>query len=180
MGDRWWRIDAETWEAFTADAAASEEVLLTSLNAKSYVDNQRAMVVFEYIFGVLTNCREMELTYEQASSLLAVNHQIFSRFVTSPSVLSGEGDTGSREEAIDVFKAAVKELCTNQVISAKHCELAARFFASAFIRNFDAYQYALTNLPKEKIQTKLLCVQTPHILPSLSDTGTLDSTSTIA
>ena len=178
MGDRWWKVSEETYSAFVADSASSESVLLTALNANSYKDNQRAMVVFEYIFGVLTNCSESGYSYEQTNELLSIHQKIFTTFITSAA--SGGEQYGTREEAIELFKTDIKPLTSASLFTVEQCTNIAQFFAISFIRNFDAYQYALSNLPRELINTKLLCVQTPHSLPSLSDAGTLDGASTIA
>ena len=191
MGDRWWKIDESTYTAFTAaERTECEAVLLTALKAHSYQENQRAMVVFEYIFGVLSSCSEASYSFKQAEELLAIHYRIFTRFVT-PSTSSSNTDsenadgeeTGSCEDAVQMFKDQIKPLASREsgpLFSVAECGKCAKFFASAFVRNFDAYKYALTHLPRERVQTKLLCVQTPHQLPSLADPNTLDSDGTIA
>ena len=169
MADKWWKVDEATYNDFCADSARSEQVLLTSLNALSYQENQRAMVVFEYIFGVLNFCSENTYPFEQAMILLGIHQRIFTQFIVN--------NGGSQEDAITMFKTEIKACST---FSVELCRAAATFFSTAFVRNFDAYQYALSNLPVEKVQRRLLCVQTPHALPSLSDAGTMSSSTTIA
>ncbi len=169
MTEKWWKIDSETYTKFCADSAQSEHVLLSSLNAMSYQENQRAMVVFEYIFGVIHFCSENSYPYEEAMLLLGIHQRIFTQFVVD--------NSGEQTHAISMFQSELKE-CRS--FSVDMCRAAATFFSIAFVRNFDAYQYALSNLPVEKVQRKLLCVQTPHSLPSLSEAGSVSSSSTIA
>lgn len=169
MGERWWNLEHGTWAEFCADSAGSEHVLLSALKATSYKDNQRAMVVFEYIFGVLTYCREEGYAYDQTCALLGLHKLVFTKFII--------GGEAGRDEAIAAFK---KDILALGLFDVKQCRKSAQFFASALIRNFDAYRYALTKLPREQVNKRLLCVQTPHILPSLSEAGTMSSSSTIA
>lgn len=160
MGDRWWEVDENIYATFCADPANSENILLKYFNALSYQNNERAMVVLEYVFGVLSFTREQRHTYTQAMALLSIHRTIFNQFII--------GMNGTKEEAIDVFKTEIKQLCANGLYDVEGCRQAATFFSTGLVRNFDAYQYALSHLPVESVQSKLLCVQTPHQLPPIS------------
>jgi hypothetical protein len=247
MGDRWWKIDEATFSEFCADSVQSEQVLLKSLNAHSYQDNQRAMVVFEYIFGVLSNCSENKYNYKQTINVMNIHKKIFTTFITGTSSSTCSNGDGGVNDAIEIFKNEIKlitgtssatatttttttngvstgskevtnantvgkgegetkfefedgngngekvannSINTNDIeinnnknnnnFTVDQCKQISKYFAMSFIRNYDSYIYALKFLPKEQLKLQLLCIQTPMSLPSLSDSGTMSSSSTLA
>ena len=124
----WWKINSTVYGEFCT-SENSEQVLMKYLKADAVNDNQRAMVVFEYIFGVLNFCSEGKYTYEKAIALINIHKKIFNQFILG----SGEGTT---EEAVSLFKMDIR---ANGLFDLESSAKAAQYFASALLRNFDAY-----------------------------------------
>ena len=88
----WWKISSSVYSEFCqAENDESEQILMKYLRADVVNDNQRAMVVFEYIFGVLNFCSEGGYEYEKALALVNIHKKV--------------------RECVCVFVCAYKSVC---------------------------------------------------------------------
>ena len=165
-----WDIEEDTFSAFCGEESAktAEELLLGKLGLSSMQDNQRAMIVFEFIFNILEFCSKSSFDYSKFQVILKIFQKCFDQFILA--------DAGSPEEAIELFKVDMRACGQFDVDSSRNV---ATFFSTSFIRNFSGYRYVMTNLPVEKTDLRILSVQTPLILPPC-DSQAMSSSSSIA
>ena len=114
---------------------------------------------------MLSFCSDEAYTHTQASFLLDTHKSLFNSYIIGSKDKTGGSE---RDDAIALFKDRIKHACADGMFNVSACAKIATYFANVFVRNFDAYQYALSNLPVEMVQFKLLCVQTPLLLPPMA------------
>lgn len=163
-------IQEDTFSAFCgADSPqAAEELLLGKMGLASMQDNQRAMIVFEFVFNIVEFCSKSGFDYGKFLVILQIFQKCFDQFIL--------GEAGSPDEAIEVFKENMRASVQFDVDSSRNV---AAFFSTSFIRNFNGYRYVMTNLPVEKTDVRVLSVQTPLHLPPC-DSQAMSSSSSIA
>lgn len=168
--DNLWDVDDTAYASFVGAETpeACEEMLLDRMGLADMRDNQRAMIVFEFIFNIVEFCSKSSFDYGKFVVILKIFQKCFDQFIL--------GDAGSANEAIELFKVDMRESGQFDVDSSRNV---ATFFSTSFVRNFNGYRYVMSNLPTEKTDFRTLSVQTPLILPPC-DSQAMSSSSSIA
>ena len=104
--------------------------MLGKMGLNSMRDNQRAMVVFEFIFNILEFCSKSAFAHDKFAVILGIFHKCFDQFILA--------DAGSPEDAIELFKGDMKSCGDFDV---DECRNVAAFFSTMFVRNFSGYRY---------------------------------------
>lgn len=136
-------------------------VLSRALQMTGIEDNPRAMIVFEFVFDIVHFCAESGFDFSQMSTVLGIFGDVFcSCWLNSPS-------DKEREDAVTMFtqliSAHARPLSAGgaPLLSVGAIKRLAVFFADTVIKQFDAYQYVMSELPVERIERVHVVVQTP-------------------
>jgi len=154
-----WALSEDTFEQLlgcggdvqTQEALLGEALGLTTIGS----DNPRAVIIFELIFNVVIFSLSLGLNHDQTSMLLQVFEKVFMSCVVT--------ETKSRGEAVELFTTQLKGAMLGDVgsLSVDQIKSAAVFFAQTLAKNLEAYQFVMSESPEEKVEVRLLSIQTP-------------------
>jgi len=187
MTEDLFHLPEEAWSRLTGGVGFSEEgdekaqhqlspwqILVSALSVHSVNDNPRSQIVFEFIYNIIRFCIQSNFSYAQVSAVLAVFGQVFSKCVVD------SVSNKTREDAIGIFTSHISQLARGPDGGAPLLDVGAvkgvtALFSDTLVKNFDAYQLVMQELPIERAEELRVIVQTPiSSLPLLSEGERLD------